>query len=157
MATELFKLKAGIDLFHVPYQGSGPALVDLMAGRIQVMLLQPAVAKPGIDEGKLRALGITMLTRYSQLPDMPTLDEQGVKGFETGSWYGVFAPAGTPPEIVSKLQTVFAQAAKDETSKIEGQGFEVVTNSPDEFRAKLEKEVTDWGEVVKASGVKPEE
>lgn len=157
LAFELLKLKAGLDIVHVPYQGAGAAYVDLLANRIQTMVLAESVARPGLDEGALRALAVSTAERSKFLPDLPSLAELGVEGYEAATWYGVVAPAGTPDEVIQKLNEIFAQAARDQAAQIEEQGFEVVASTPEELQGQLERETATWGDVVSQTGAKAEQ
>jgi tripartite-type tricarboxylate transporter receptor subunit TctC len=143
---------------HVPYKGSAPALQDLLGGQVQLMFDNLPPSLPQIKSGKLRALGVTSLTRSPALPDVPTIAEQGLPGFEASSWFALVAPAGTPPEIVARLNAETAKILRDPkmVETFNGRGVRLVGNSVAEFTAFIPKERARWAEIVKASGVKME-
>lgn len=156
LSGELFKVMTGVDMVHVPYKGSAPALNDLMAGQVQLMFDNMPSALPQVKGGTLKALAVTTATRSPAMPDLPTVAEAGVPGFEASSWFGVFAPAGTPKEIVAKLQTEIARILKspEMTERLAQQGAVAVGNTPDEFGAYVQSELVKWAGVVKASGAR---
>ena len=148
---EQFADMAGVDLLHVPYKGSAPALVDLIGGQIQIMFDTVASCLPHIQSGKIRALAVTTGKRTSALPEVPTLDEGGLKGFEVSSWFGLMAPAGTPTDIVQK---VYAEVAKmlgtPETRQLLAQmGAEAGGNTPDQLRQQIDGEITRFAALAK--------
>jgi tripartite-type tricarboxylate transporter receptor subunit TctC len=158
LATEMLKLMAQVDLVHVPYKGLGPALTDLIGGRVQVIISTMASALPHIKSGKLRTLAVTTAQRSSFFPEVPTMNEGGVKGYEFSTWYGLLVPARTPKAIVERLN---AEVRKALTSSLVAeqflaQGLEPAASSPHEFGAYLQSEVAKWARVVKASGATPE-
>jgi tripartite-type tricarboxylate transporter receptor subunit TctC len=156
MTGELFKSYTGVNIQHVPYKGGAPAIVDLVAGQIPVMFDNVPPLLPHVRSGRIRALANTSLTRLSVLPDVPTLDESGLKGFDAVGWNGLLAPAGTPREIVARLHTEVARIlrAPEVRDQLTSQGADIVANSPDEFSAWIRNEVTKWAGVVRASGAK---
>ena len=156
LSGELFKVMTGIQMEHVPYKGSAPALTDLMGGQVQVMFDNMPSAIAHVKAGKLKAIAVTTAKRSPAMPDLPTIDEAGVKGFEAASWFGLLAPAGTPKEIVAKVQADVVKAMKttDLTEKMGQQGAAAVGNTPDEFAAYIKAELAKWEKVVKASGAK---
>lgn len=156
LSGELFKLKTGIPLQHVPYKGSSPALTDLMGGQIQLMFDSMPSAMPFITSGKLKALAVTTKKRSSTLPNIPTMQESGVEGYETSTWYGLWAPKGTPPEIVTKLSQAAQEALKkpEVVAHYQRMGAEPVGSSPKEFQAYLRSEEKKWAEIVKRSGAR---
>ena len=156
LAGVLLCMMAGIQMTHIPYKGSGAALIDVIAGNIPVMFNNPASIMPHVKEGRLRPLAVSSLTRSKLLPDMPTLAETGVPGFEVRSWHGAFAPAGTPRDIVNRLnaEMVKALAQPDVRERFTSQGVELVGNKPEEFAAFIQSEHAKWGKVVRASGAK---
>jgi tripartite-type tricarboxylate transporter receptor subunit TctC len=156
LSGELFKVMTGVDMVHVPYKGSAPALNDLMAGQVQLMFDNMPSALPQVKGGTLKALAVTTATRSPAMPDLPTVAEAGVPGFEASSWFGVFAPAGTPKEIVAKLQTEIARILKspEMTERLAQQGAVAVGNTPQEFGAYVQSELVKWADVVKASGAR---
>jgi tripartite-type tricarboxylate transporter receptor subunit TctC len=157
LGTVLFADTAGIDITHIPYKGSGPALTDLLGGHVQVYFssLPPAVGL--VKEGKLRALGVTGLKRSVSFPDVPTVAEQGLPDFEAVLHYGIVAPAGTPRSIVDKLNAALRTALGD--PKVHGhiatEGAEPLPTSPDEYAADIDREETKWSALVKKSGATP--
>jgi len=156
LSGELFKSMSGTDMQHIPYKGSPPALQDVMGGQVTMTFDNITTAWPLAKAGKLRALAVTTAKRSSIAPDVPTLAESGLPGFEVGSWQGVFAPAGTPPEIVKRLNTEIVKILNlpDVREKLGGLGAEIVANSPEEFSALVKSEVVKWADVVKKSGAK---
>jgi len=156
MSGELFQVLTGVRFTHVPYRGGGPAMNDLLAGHIQLMFDNLNVALPLIQTGKVRALGVSSQVRSSVLPDVPTLAEAGVPGYEVTSWSGVFAPAGTPRDIVEKLNATINQAlnSKEVRDRFEQAGIEIDLMGVDEFKAFVDSEIDRWGEIVKKSGAK---
>ena len=158
MAGELFKNMAGVQMTHVPYKSSVAALVDLMAGRVDVMFDNIPSALAHIRSGKLRALATTGARRSAVLPELPTIAEQGLAGYEAGVWIGLLAPAGTPKAIVDKLNAEGQKAIKapDFAKRMADLGYEVIGGTPEQMRATIDAEVKRWFPVVKASGAKPE-
>jgi tripartite-type tricarboxylate transporter receptor subunit TctC len=156
LSGELFKSMAGVDMQHIPYKGSPPALQDVVAGQVAMTFDNITTAWPLAKAGKLRALAVTTAKRSSIAPDVPTLAESGLPGFEVGSWQGVFAPAGTPPGIVKRLnaEIVKALGMPDVREKLGALGAEIVADSPEEFAAFVKAEVVKWSDVVKKSGAK---
>ena len=158
LATEMLKLMARVDLVHVPYKGLGPALTDLIGGRVQVIISTMASALPHMKSGKLRPLAVTTAQRSSFFPQVPTMNEGGVKGYEFSTWYGLLVPARTPKPIIDRLN---AEARKALTSSLVAeqflaQGLEPAPSSAHEFGVYLQSEVAKWAKVVKASGATPE-
>ncbi len=156
LSGELFKGMAGADMQHIPYKGSAPALTDVMGGQVTMTFDNITTAWPLARGGKLRALAVTTAKRSPVSPEVPTLAESGLPGYEIGSWQGVFAPAGTPPEIVKRLNTEIVKIinSPDVQKKLLELGAEPVANSPEEFTALVKTEVVKWGDVVKKSGAK---
>jgi len=156
LSGELFKTMAGVDMQHIPYKGSPPALQDVVGGQVAMTFDNITTAWPLAKAGKLKALAVTTVTRSSIAPDVPTLAESGLPGFEVGSWQGVFAPAGTPPEIVKRLNAEILKILKlpDVSEKLVGLGAEPVGNTSEEFTAMVKAEVVKWADVVKKSGAK---
>jgi tripartite-type tricarboxylate transporter receptor subunit TctC len=153
LAAELFKSMAGVQMTHVPYKGTGPALADLLGGQIQLMFNDTVI--PHIRSEKLRALGVTGTKRWAQLPEVPTLGELGVAGYETYNWFGILAPARTPEQIVARLNVELVALTRDaEMQKwMDSCGAEVRTSSPAEFRAYIRKDLEKWSRVVKAVNI----
>ncbi|MET0219191.1 MAG: tripartite tricarboxylate transporter substrate binding protein [Tardiphaga sp.] len=155
LTGEMYKQVAGVSMVHVPYRGSAGMLTDLMSGQIQVAFGDVLVLMPQIQAGKVRALAVTSKTRLPLLPDVPTLDEAGLTGFEASSWQGLFAPAGTPPDIVEKLSAEVVKAMQSPEIKdfFAAQGFVVQGSTPAAFKTFVESEVNKWTPIVKNSGV----
>jgi tripartite-type tricarboxylate transporter receptor subunit TctC len=153
---EVFKAVAGVDLLHVPFKGGGPALVDLMAGRVDVMLDTAASAMPHVRSGKLRALAITGAKRSAEYPDLPTFAEAGLSGYDTNAWYSVHAPAGTPPEVVRRLNAELVASLKepDVQARFKQLTTEPVGNTPDEFAAFVRAELDKYARVIKSAGIR---
>jgi len=158
LAGELFKSAAHIDIRDVPYKGVVAAMPDLLGGRVTMMFVPVPVVVPLVREGKLRALAVTSLRRSPALPELPTVDESGVRGFEVTLWGGLLAPARTSATIVRKLhfETVKALALPDVRTKFADLGIEAVGNSPDEFATTIKAEIPLWAKVIKESGIKLE-
>jgi len=156
LAGELLKLRAGIDLIHVPYKGAAPALSDLLGGQVQMAFQTALSAVPHLQSGQLRAIAVASNKRLAQLPNTPTMAEAGLPDFEVSSWNGLFAPAKTPPEIIARLykEAVKALAAPDVREKLNAQGAEAVGSTPEEFRAYIAAEIDKWGKVARASGAR---
>lgn len=154
LSGELFKQMAGVDMQHVPYRGSAPAVSDLLGGQISVMFDNMPSAIPHVKGGKLRALAVTTAKRSPALPDVPTIAEAGVPGYEATSWFGLLAPAGTPAPVVAKLNASILKALADPEvkKKLAEQGAEPHGEKPEQFAAFIESETVKWGKVVKESG-----
>lgn len=155
LSGELLKLMAGIDILHVPYRGGGPALNDLMGGRVSLTFSSVSLSMPLVTAGKLRALAITSLARSAVVPDLPTVAET-IPGYESSTWYGMFLPGGTPARIVSGLNREILKAlqAPEVRDRLTMNGAEIVGDTPAQFTAKIKSEIAKWGEVVKASGAR---
>lgn len=158
LAGELFKLRTGTDILHVPYKGSAPALTALIAGEIDMVLINVPAIIGQVKSGRLRPLAAAGNRRSELLADVPTLREAGVTGVESTVWYGVLAPAATPREIIATLAGAIGRAARapETRQRLTDQGAEAVGNTPEEFAAILRDDVARWRDVVRASGVKPE-
>jgi tripartite-type tricarboxylate transporter receptor subunit TctC len=156
LSGELFKGMANVQMQHIPYKGSPPALTDVMGGQVSMTFDNITTAWTLAKAGKLKALAVTTAKRSPIAPDVPTLAESGLPGYEIGSWQGVFGPAGIPPEIVKRLNTEIVKIinAPDVQKKLVELGAEPVANSPEEFAAFVKTEVVKWGDVVKKSGAK---
>jgi tripartite-type tricarboxylate transporter receptor subunit TctC len=157
LAGELFKSLTRTYMVHLPYRGSAPAVADLMAGNTQVMFDNLPSSLPHIKSGKLKALAVTSLERAPALPDVPTIEQAaGLKGFDATSWFGLLAPAGTPREIVTKIQADVAKvlAPADMRARFVNQGATPVGNTPEQFAAFINAEIAKWTQVVKFSGAK---
>jgi tripartite-type tricarboxylate transporter receptor subunit TctC len=156
LAGELFRLRTGIALTHVPYKGGGPAITDLVGGQTQLMFATPIEVMPQVQAGRLKVLATTAATRLAGLPDVPTVQESGYAGFEVHAWFGVLAPAGTPKPIVERLAGDLAHVVElpDVKDKLAGQSAQVALKPGDEFAAFIAAEKAKWDAVVKASGAK---
>lgn len=156
MAGAMFKAMAGIDIVHVPYKGNAAALADLMAGRVQMMFSNLLTAMPHVKSGKLRALAISTAKRSPQAPNLPTITESGVPGYDFTPWYGIFAPAGTPRTIVMRLnhEVIHILNAPDLKDRFRSQGIDLVTSSPEAFATLIRKEIPKWRAIVKQSGAR---
>ena len=156
LAGESFKIAAGIQMQHIPYKGSAPALTDLAGGQLQLMFDSMPSATPMINSGKLRAIAVTTTTRAKARPDLPTIAESGFPGFDISTWYAYWAPKGTPADVVEKLAASAAQALKNPEviAKYEAMGAEPVGSTPAQFAAYVESEAKKWSEIVKKSGAK---
>ncbi len=159
LSMELLKAKAGIEVVHVPYKGVGPAMSDLLGGHVASMVSNIASAKPHIDSGKLRPLGVTSRARAPALPDVPSMDEAGLKGYEVLNWFGMFAPAGTPAPIVARMQ---AEAKKmletpDMKKRLASEGAEPINSTPVDFTAFVKSEMAQWSEVGRTAKIQPVE
>ena len=156
LAGELFKTMAGVSMTHVPYKGSAPAVTDLIGGQVQLMFDNLPSALPQIKAGKLRALAVTSTQRASALPDVPTVAEAGLPGFDATSWFGLLAPAGTPKDVVAKLNAEVAKwlATPEAREKLASQGAIAAGQSPEDFTRHIAAETAKWQKVVKESGAK---
>jgi len=154
LAAELFKSMAGIDMVHVPYKGNGPATVDLLSGRVTVMFDQIATALPSVRDGRLRALGVSTAQRSPAAPDIPTIAESGLPGYDVTTWHGLVAPAGTPRPIIDRLHAEVVKALNSPSvrDKFKAAGIVPVSSTPEEFAAFTQRELDRWRIVVKASG-----
>jgi len=156
LAGELFKGMAGVDMLHVPYKGGAPAIADLLAGQVSVYIpVLPSVV-PLVKSSRLHLIAVTGAKRSPAVPDVPTVAESGLPGFEASNWFGLMTPAGVPAEIVSKLNAETAKAlqAPDLREKLNALGMEIQSSTPQEFSALLKSEIEKWSKVVKASGAK---
>jgi len=159
MAGELLQQMADIKLLHVPYKSNTLAVTDLLGGQINMMITDTATGLPQVKAGKLRALGFSSSTRSALAPDVPTIAEAGVKGYEMGYWFAAYAPAKTPPAVVKRLNELLVKAAKSEAAKTafyEPTGTEVFTSSPEELAKFQAGESQKWGRIVKAAGIEAE-
>lgn len=158
LAIELFKMRSGTDITHVPYRGGGPAVVDLVGGRIDVLFASLPEVQPHVQSGKLKVIGVTSPQRWPVMPDLPTVNEKGLSGYEALSWFGVMAPAGVPQDLVARISAdiVAVLKADDVRSRLTDQGMDVVGSTPEAFGAFLDREHARWSEVVKTVNVKIE-
>jgi tripartite-type tricarboxylate transporter receptor subunit TctC len=155
---ELFKSLAGVDIVHIPYKGSAPAVTDLIGGQVQVMFDNAPNVLPQVRAGRLRALAQSGLTRSAIAPDLPTVAEAGVPGYEVVVWFGLVAPAGTPREIVQKLNAEVLKilAMPDVRERFLAQGVEPRGSTPEQFGEHIRSQMAKWGKVVQDAGVKAE-
>ncbi|MBU2409805.1 MAG: tripartite tricarboxylate transporter substrate binding protein, partial [Gammaproteobacteria bacterium] len=159
MAGELLQQMAGIQLLHVPYKSNTLAVTDLLGGQINMMITDTATGLPQVKSGKLRALGVSSATRSPLAPDVPTIAESGVKGYEMGYWFAAYAPANTPPAVVKRLNELLVVAAKSDSARTafyEPTGTAVFTTTPDELGKFQTAESKKWGSIVKAAGIEAE-
>ncbi len=158
LCTELMMSMAGINMQHIPYKGGAPAMIDTIAGQAQVLCTSVTNAAPFIKQGKIRGIGVTPLKRSAVLPDLPTLDEQGLKGFDVSQWMGIVAPAKTPPAVVQRLHQDIARVVNspEYTKFLYQQGGEPALMGPEEFGALIRAELARWGKLVKAIKVTAE-
>jgi tripartite-type tricarboxylate transporter receptor subunit TctC len=157
LAGVLFNMKAGTDLQHIPYKGTGPALNDLLGGQVAMSFTDVLTALPHIQAGKLRVLGVTSATRSKVLPDVPTLAEQGLKDFDASVFFGIVVPSGTPPEIVTKLNAAFAQVLQqpDVKQRLAQQGLEAPAQyTPAQLAGYMRNEAAKWRDVIRLSGAR---
>jgi tripartite-type tricarboxylate transporter receptor subunit TctC len=156
LAGELFKNLAGVNIVHIPYKGGGPAVISLVAGEAAIGFATMPSVLPQVKAGKLRALAVTTSKRSPAVPDMPTVAESGVAGYDANTWYGALAPARTPATIVTRLHDEFVKImrASDVRERIAVHGYEAETDTPQEFSAYIKSEIAKWGKVVKAAGIR---
>ncbi len=154
LAGELFKSEAKINIVHVPYKGAAPALQDVIAGHDQMMFATAASVIGHIEGGRVRALAVTTLKRTQVLPDLPTMDEAGLKGFDASTWHGLVAPAGTPPQVIATLHDTAVKALHDPgvQASLGKLGVDIVGDMPQEFQSYIKREIPKWTAIVKASG-----
>jgi tripartite-type tricarboxylate transporter receptor subunit TctC len=156
IAVEMFKKMAGVDILHIPYKGSGPAMLDLVAGQTQMMMDVLPSALPQVKAGKLRVLAVTGSKRIPELPDVPTVSESGLPGFDVSAWWGVLGPRGMPPAVVDKLNAAINRivAQPEMREKFSLRGLEPVTTTPAEFERIMRRDETRFGAVVREVGIK---
>ena len=156
MSAEMFKAMTKTSLTHIPYTGAAPAVNDLLAGQVQVTVGVVNQLMPHIRAGKLKALGVTSRKRLAQMPDVPTLDEAGVPGYESEIWLGLAAPAATPPAIIEQINQAVrkAMATADVVSKLQAQGIDVLVSSPDQMRQRGLEDLKRWGDIIRTAGIK---
>ena len=158
LAGELFRILAGADIVHVPYKGAGPAMVDVLSGQVQLYFATMPAAMPHVKPGKVAPVAVTSARRSQALPDLPTIAESGVPGYEASTWYGVLAPAHTPAAVVARLHGDIVRILADAAlhARLADQGFDPVGNSPEEFGAYIKSEILKWGKVIRDAGIRPE-
>jgi len=156
LSAALFAAMAGVTLTHVPYKGSAPATADLIGGQVQIAFLGIPAVLPHVKSGKLRVLAVTGLSRSPELPEVPTVDESGVPGYEVSPWYGLLAPAGTPREIVARLAgeaTSILRAAQMK-EKLAAQGAEAAGGTPEQYAAVIRADAATWARVIESAGLR---
>ncbi|TMH89866.1 MAG: tripartite tricarboxylate transporter substrate binding protein [Betaproteobacteria bacterium] len=158
LTTEYFKLATGTDVLHVPYKGVGPMLTDLISGQLSMGINGAPAVMAHVNSGRLRALAVTGAKRLPSLPQIPTLDESGVKGFDASGWYGIVAPAGTPGGIVAKLNAEIRRIMQtpELRARLDTEGAIPAAGSPEEFAAFIVSEIARWGAVLKRAGIEPQ-
>ncbi len=158
LSMEYLKVLTGVDIRHIPYKGGAPAVVDMLGGRVDMMISSGGSIGPHIKSGRLIAIAVTSSARVKSLPNVPTIAESGIANYETYEWYGVFAPAKTPRETVLKLQREIATIVQTPTiaERIEAQGAEPVGNTPEQFSVFVKNEMVKWGKLAREIGLKPE-
>lgn len=158
LSTELFKMMAGVNLVHIPYKGAAPATTDVIAGQIQLSFASTPGSMPVVKAGKVKAIAVTSAKRIAKLPDVPTIAESALPGYEGSVWYGVVAPAHTPGAVVQRLNKEIAEiiALPRNRERMLAGDFEPTTSTPEQFSAFIKSETAKWAKVVKASGAKPE-
>ncbi len=158
MAMELFESVAGIKMVHVPYKGTGPAMIELLGGHLSLMFDVIMTSLPHVQAGKLRTLGVSSLKRAPIVPEVPTIAESGYPGFEAIVWFGLFAPTGTSPDIVRKISEDTARILATPAMRelLAGQGTEIVASSPAAFATRVSSEIVKWRKVIQDAGIKPE-
>ncbi|CAN7664506.1 tripartite tricarboxylate transporter substrate binding protein [Acidovorax sp. LjRoot117] len=158
MSAELFKAVAGTPIVHIPYRGGGPAMIDTMSGQVAMSFPVLSAAQPHVQAGKLRALGVTGTQRSALMPDVPTIAEAGLPGYAFETWFIVFAPAGTPRPIIDRLNTTLNQALSTPALKerMAKDGFDPIPSTPEQARARLEKEMPQWAKLIKERGITAE-
>ena len=156
LAIALFLSMTGLKIVHVPYKGQGPALLDVMAGHVSLMMANVISALPQVKNGRIRAIGVTGLKRAAVAPDIPSIAEAGVPGYEVVQWYGVLAPAATPRDIIARLHAATVRALQDPAIKerFVSEGGETVGSTPEEFAAIIRADLKKWGKVVKDAGIR---
>ena len=157
MTMEFFKLKAGIDMPPVLFKGSGPVFISLISGEVSATFSTALSALPHVKSGRIRALAVTTSNRLQILPDVPTVSESALPGFDTSQWFGILAPAGTPRYVIDRLYQALARGAgsPDMKDRLSAQGVEVVNQRPEEFASLIKRELVQWAGVIKAAGIKP--
>ncbi|HEY0335907.1 MAG TPA: tripartite tricarboxylate transporter substrate binding protein, partial [Burkholderiales bacterium] len=157
MTSELFRMMAGVDIVHIPYKGSGQAMVDLISGQVGMAFDQITSSLPHVESGKLRALAVSSAKRFPSVPQLPTVAEAGIRGYESVSWNGIAAAVGTPRDIISRVQEQVARALQsaDIKERFFKDGIEGVGSTPEQFAAHIRSERAKWEKVVDSAGIKP--
>jgi tripartite-type tricarboxylate transporter receptor subunit TctC len=156
LSSELFKLMANVDMLHVPYKGGPPAIADLISGQVNMMFINMPTGITHVRSGKAKILAVSSIKRVAQLPDVPTVDQSGVKGFETSAWSGLYAPAATPADIINRLNVEVVKILKQPSvrEQLMAQGAEPVGDTPEEFSRFTLAEISKWAKIIKISGAK---
>jgi tripartite-type tricarboxylate transporter receptor subunit TctC len=156
LSSELFKLMANVDMLHIPYKGGPPAIADLISGQVNMMFINMPTGITHVRSGKAKIIAVSSIKRVSQLPDVPTVDQAGVKGFETSAWSGLYAPAGTPADIINRLNAEVVKILKQPSvrEQLMAQGAEPVGDTPEEFSRFTLAEISKWAKIIKISGAK---
>jgi tripartite-type tricarboxylate transporter receptor subunit TctC len=159
LAGELYARMAKVDIVHVPYKGTGPALSDLIGGQVQISFATLAAVLPYVQGGRLRALGVAGERRVAGLPELPTFVEAGLKGYDAELWYSVLVPAKTPPSVINRLSSALQQALnhRETRERLIAQGFEPQTSTPEQLAQRIKQDLTRWDRVVKEAGIKLEQ
>jgi tripartite-type tricarboxylate transporter receptor subunit TctC len=157
LSAELFNLSAGTKMTHIPYKGSGAALADVLAGRVPLYFMNLVLSQPYLADGRLRALGVTSPKRSSIAPELPTIEEGGLRGFDMTTWYGLLVPGATPRDIVARLQQELAQVLNqaDVKERLTADGVTVVASTPEHFAAFLKSETEKYARIIQDAGIKP--
>jgi tripartite-type tricarboxylate transporter receptor subunit TctC len=158
LSGELLKSMTGIRMTHIPYKGAAPATIDVVAGHVSIMFNNMLSAVPHIKSGRLRALGVTTRKRSSAVPEVPTIDESGVKGYEVSGWYGVLAPAALPADVLARLNTEINRGIRqpEVVKRLSAEGMDAVGSTPEEFAQRMQREIAKWAAVVKKAGITAE-
>ncbi len=158
LGGELFKVMAGIDIVPVPYKGTAPAVTDLVSGQVAMMIANMPAVMPMIKAGRLKPLAVTTLKRSSLMPDLPTMAESGVPGFEVIIWYGVLAPSGIPKPIIARLNQEIKKIVQipDVKERLAAQGAEAISSTPEEFAKRIREDMNKWAKIVRSSGARPD-
>lgn len=157
LAGEMLKSMAGIDMVHIPFKGGGPALIAIISGQVQIMFATMPAAMPHVKSGKVRPVAVTTAKRSQAMPDLPTIAESGVKGYEASTWYGLLAPARTPQPIINRLHGETVKILAGPTrQRLEAQGFEPDGGTPAAFAAYIKSEITKWAKVIRDAGIPAE-
>ena len=156
LSSELFKLMANVDMLHIPYKGGPPAIADLISGQVNMMFINMPTGITHVRSGKAKIIAVSSIKRVPQLPDVPTVDQAGVKGFETSAWSGLYAPAGTPADIINRLNVEVVKILKQPSvrEQLMAQGAEPVGDTPEEFSRFTLAEISKWAKIIKISGAK---
>ena len=158
LGVEMLKSMAGVNFLHIPYKGVAPAMISLLGGETALMYDPVLTSLPHVKAGKIRALAVGSATRTPLLPELPTVAESGVPGYEASSWFGIVAPAATPREIIARLHATLVKAIGDKevSQRLQSQGMETVLNTPEQFAERIKTDLPRWGKLVRAAGIKPE-